>query len=179
MDNGHIELWDTEKRSRTTTLSHGNTRILCAAFSPDGKTLATTCQDSTVKLWDLERLPETKQLHVLKGHAGAVFSANFDPQGKRLVTGGGAVDFEQGVRPWPPVRTPGEIKIWDVASGRLIGEFAGHESWVFDAIFLPDGKRLATIGAEYKAYIWDIAELLEGPAKTAAASGATKRPWGQ
>jgi WD40 repeat protein len=53
-------------------------------------------------VWDADT--GTEQL-VLKGHTGRVLSVVFSPDGKHIVTGGGA-DFK-----------PGEVKVWDAEAG--------------------------------------------------------------
>jgi WD40 repeat protein len=55
------------------------------AFGPDGARLATTGDDLTVRIWDVE---SGRQLLVLHGHTGPVTSAAFFPDGDRLVTAG-------------------------------------------------------------------------------------------
>ncbi|MEU0955843.1 hypothetical protein ABZ353_26440 [Streptomyces niveus] len=49
----------------------------------DGKTLATTGDDRTVRLWDLRT---HRQLALLAGHTGVLRSALFAPDGNTLTT---------------------------------------------------------------------------------------------
>jgi WD40 repeat protein len=60
------------------------------AFSRDGRTLASSADDGTIKLWNLASMQEAATL--LHGHEGAVSGIAFSPDGNYLPTaGGGAV----------------------------------------------------------------------------------------
>ena len=79
---------------------------------------------------------------ILFGHEGAVFSAAFSPDGKRIVTASGDKT----------------ARLWDAATGKQIGApLVGHEDAVCSAAFSPDGKRIVTASLDKTARLWDAA----------------------
>jgi len=159
-DNGQLVLWDIEKQETLASFSHGRSRILGLAFSPDGRTLVSTSEDSTVKLWNVENVDSVTEVRTLTSHTAVVFSADFSPpDGKWLVTSGGVHDFDDTNVCWQ-VGKPGEVKIWEVASGRLLADVDAPDMCAFDARFCDGGKRLVVRSAQ-KINVWDIAQVLE------------------
>jgi WD40 repeat protein len=103
------------------------------AYGPDGKTLASGAFQEVV-LWDADK---GTILRRLTGFADRVVALDFSHDGKLLATGGGAATAD------------GEIKIFDVASGKLAVEIKnGHSDTVFAVSFSPDDKKLATCAAD-------------------------------
>jgi WD40 repeat protein len=64
------------------------------ALNPTGKILASTHEDKTVKVWNLE---SGALLATFAGHSGVPFAASFAPDGKSFVTAGG----DGLVKRWP------------------------------------------------------------------------------
>ncbi len=59
------------------------------------------------------------------------------------------------------VETVGQVKLWDVTSGREIGAIKGHGRGVSNVIFSRDGKMIATGGTDNTIKIWDVATRSE------------------
>ncbi len=72
---------------------------------------------------------------------GMVFAGiAFSPDGTLLVTG----DAEGGLR------------LWQVATGQLVMNFAGHLGWVWSVAFSPDGQLLASCSSDKTIRLWDV-----------------------
>jgi WD40 repeat protein len=96
------KLWDVSSGKELRTLTGHTNTLPSVALSPDGKTLATSSlNNSIIKLSDVA---SGKELYILTGHTAYVNSVTFSPDGKVLASG--SLD--------------GTIKLWDVASGRLL-----------------------------------------------------------
>jgi hypothetical protein len=69
-------------------------------------------------------------------------STGFSPDGKFLATAG-----------WgQPI-----IHLWEVATGKKIRDFEGHEEPIWSLAFSPDGKRLASTSWDGTIRLWDVA----------------------
>ncbi|WP_343238538.1 WD40 repeat domain-containing protein [Streptomyces sp. SID13031] len=115
--------------------------VFSAAFSPDGKTLASGAYDKWLRVWDVAGRQPVSSL--LTGpQTGAVLSVAFSPDGETLASGG-----------WD--RT---VRLWDVASHRPIGSpLTGHVGAIESVAFSPDGNTLASGGRDSTVRLWDVA----------------------
>ena len=81
----------------------------------------------------------------------------FSPDGKLLA---GRVHAMAGPRPsWA-------IVLWDVASRREVRTFGGPAGRIAALAFSPDGKLIATSGADRVARFWDVASGRETAGST-------------
>ena len=107
------------------------------AFSPDGKTLASSSIDSTIFLWDVE---SGKPISQMSKQTGSVNSVAFSPNGKILASGS----------------DDNTILLWDVASGQPIAQLSKHTGGVKSVAFSPDGKTLASGSDDNTIILWDV-----------------------
>ncbi len=122
------------------------------AFSPDGKTIASSWGDGTIKLWDIAA-ETTEELVAPKSHPTETIlikSLAYSPDGKTLAAGNNGST------------TAGMIRLWDVESGENTAKFNGHADprrvgieGIYSVLFSRDGKALITGSEDNVIRIWD------------------------
>jgi WD40 repeat protein len=116
-----------------------------AAFSPDGKTLATAGGDGDVSVWNLPDLSLKLRFAVHHGAAGVSRIAYF-PDGKMLATAGWAGD--------------GTVRLWDPAKGTMIRVVGTDDGGIPNLAVSADGKTLVW-GNGGTLHVYDVAKDAE------------------
>jgi WD40 repeat protein len=112
-----------------------------AAFSRDGRLLATCGADRIVRVWQID----SGACQELPGHTDEVLAVAFHPDGTRLATGG----LDRAI--W----------LWDLARGEEVARLQGHTSFIWSLAFSPDGATLASGSGDATVRLWDTAPLKE------------------
>ena len=121
-------------------------RIITLAFSPNGSLLAgATEADTTVKLWNVARKREARQLF---GHTDVVTSIAFSPDGALIATAS-------------EDRT---VRVWDAATGDEL-RVIQHGTPVAAVGFSRDGRRLVSGDSRGLVRVWDACSGCRRPAE--------------
>ncbi|MHC4451252.1 MAG: WD40 repeat domain-containing serine/threonine protein kinase [Planctomycetota bacterium] len=111
----------------------GDASVGRVAFSNDGRWLLAIYANRRLRAWDVGagRAP-----HTISGHESFVYGVSFSPDGRRIVSGG-----------WDGFATkPGNIRIWDAASGEPVASWGAPDRIVESLVVTPDGGRIFACG---------------------------------
>ncbi|HZN64747.1 MAG TPA: serine/threonine-protein kinase [Tepidisphaeraceae bacterium] len=168
---GVARLWDwSSGRQVGPPLVHQNA-VNAVDFSPDGQRLVTGAEDKFARVWDLP-LGGRKGTPLTRGDRALVLGdldpslvsarprtritgdqsrpiphwvweylcASFSPDGRYVVTG--SID--------------NTARVWEVATGRLVGRPLVHDNWVRGVAFAPDSRYVLTGSHDMTAQLWDV-----------------------
>lgn len=132
-------LWDVKTRKLLRTfighksgVSNGGFSV---AFSPDGKTVASSSKES-VRLWNTQG---EKHLRSVITHT-AILRAVFSPDGNTLASG----------------NEDKTVHLWDLKTHKHPRILIGHNDRVLNVAFSPDGKTLASASLDGTVLLWDL-----------------------
>ena len=187
-DGNGVRLWDAATGRLVRELSAGDKgRVYSVAFSPtDNRLLAVgyggQADVSYVSLWDIDagtelaRLPGATDLpgFRLDEYSGAVGALAFSPDGKYLVAGFGSRTSVT------PASSPSPLKVWEVATRRLIHRLNGHTGYCVSLDFSRDGTLLASGSRDGTAILWSTAtwkatQTLQNPDQDIVVSANRRR----
>jgi WD40 repeat protein/uncharacterized caspase-like protein len=80
---GRVVLWDTTTGQQIGELKAHGKGVTQVAFSKDGRFLASSSSDNTIKIWDVAA---RRELRTLTGHTTNIDSFDFSPDGRLLAS---------------------------------------------------------------------------------------------
>lgn len=110
--------------------------VFDAVFSPDGKQIATSSADKTVRVWNADGSGEPV---LLRGHDTEVMKVAWSPGGERVAS----ASRDKTVRVWN-ANGQGEPLV-----------FRGHTGSVSGVAWSPDGKYIASAGQDRTVRVWN------------------------
>jgi WD40 repeat protein len=156
-------------------------QIVFASYSPDGSYIVTSGSDSSIIIWNTDRLTIYRTLTGLEARANAavftsdnsyLFSGGKDnrvsmwdlgslpPRIIRTFGGDGGqirtLDVSPGGGYLAAGSEDGYVRIWDLQSSNLVYELKEHTKGVNAVCYSPDGRILASGGADGQLVLWNI-----------------------
>ncbi|HYV38793.1 MAG TPA: WD40 repeat domain-containing protein, partial [Gemmataceae bacterium] len=143
-ENGqHVGLWDVATGKPLHSQVGHKSAINGMALSPDGKAIASTSLDGTMRLWD----PVTglERMQVKADESKTLLCVAIAPDGKTIATGT-QTSFDDRL-----------VQLWDAANGKELRRFAKGPKSVAAVAFSHDGNALAAAGPGSTITFWDPA----------------------
>jgi WD40 repeat protein len=160
---GGIHRVDLEDGQQTMHLAGHKSFAGALVLSEDGKTLLSGSVDHSVRVWDLIA---GQEVATLEGGRRAVHAVAFAPGGRLAASAGGAprrTDRGDPDYPYDDVTDPLKIHLWDLATGKEVTHFEGHQADVTALAFSPDGKQLVSGQRDGTVLVWDLTSLRRLP----------------
>jgi cytochrome c len=136
-------VWDSTTMEELKQLIGHNAAVNTAAFSPDGRWLATAGDDNQVLLWSVNELRDTTAEPIpiaLIGHTAKVIHLTFNADSSQLASSS-----------WDR-----RVGLWDVLNHRSIRFLEGHQGPVNATQFHPSQQQLYSAGGDGHIRLWNL-----------------------
>src|SRR5207302_7276114 len=133
-DDHAVRLWDVET-GEVRHLLPGTSSSCAVVFAPDGKTVASACQDGTITVWEVAT---GRELRTMQAEDDLLRCLAISPDGLCLAAAGRS----------------GTVRLWDPETGQDLLTLEGTKAQINALAFAPDGSTLAAAGHDGSVRLW-------------------------
>lgn len=140
-----IKVWDLRQGEVRYELVGHNETITGLQTSPDGGFLLSNSMDNTLRIWDMRPFAHSNRCtNILTGHFHTfeknLLKCDWSPDGSQVSAGNG-----------------NQLAcIWDVASGKALSKFSGHNGTVNEVVFHPKERIIGSCSSDKLIYLSEI-----------------------
>ena len=139
---GVVKVWSASSGFCIVTFKNHSASVTGISWLRSGFALASSSKDGTVRVYDLRRYRNFRTLTTPTPQR--LSDVTTDPGGELIAAAGG---------------DSGSIFLWSVRTGRLLDEFANHESACVKVNFSPVSSRLLSCSWDGSAVITDFTDI--------------------
>jgi platelet-activating factor acetylhydrolase IB subunit alpha len=173
-----IKVWETSTGYCKQTFNGHSKWVRRIDVSQDGTLVISGAMDQTARVWELA---SGKCITTYQEHDNAIETVLFVPSKAAATISRGIALKAAGADPSTAssssdveenkdadtsnakkyAASAGRdklIKIFEISTGATVLTFSGHDNWVRDMIFHPDGKHLISVSDDRAIKIWDLKE---------------------
>lgn len=186
-----VRLWSTKTGKQICKPLLHPAYVRVCAFSPDGATLATACEDGFIRFWNIPSGEQAGQ--TIEIEEGLVFDLMYTPDGQNLVCNAlvttvwdvatlERIAFADIGRPfrlavannsrfilvagesWDTQGTtaPQILRIWDTITNRPVSRIIHFNTNLITNFFSPDGSNVITSSTDGNVRIFDVLDPIQG-----------------
>jgi WD40 repeat protein len=134
---GKVSIWDAASYALISTLQHSEAAARTIAVHPDENSFAIGYSDNSIRIF---QLPDFKLTQIITGHTSSVFSLQYSPDGRHLISGS----------------RDAHLKIWAVEEAyTLLRDIVAHLFTINTIAYHPSGTFFATGSRDKTLKIWD------------------------
>jgi RNA polymerase sigma factor (sigma-70 family) len=154
-----LQVLDAATGKSRRAIDLGGDQATSLAFTPDGRAVVVSTymnrsKTQTVRLWDITTGKEVRRFAGEQGTSDQgqsilLYGIALSKDGRTLAVSSGGVDTKKGGD------LPGEVRLWDVQTGKELARLKGHTKMAIRAAFARDGVTLASGSRDHTVRIWD------------------------
>ena len=136
---GELLLVDPTSDRPPAELARASDEMLCAAFSPDGQSLAVGGADNALRIFEVKSGVERMRL---EQHSDWVHGVSFSPDGRWLAS----------------ASRDRTARVYNLTNGEAVSIFRNHEAPVESVEFVDEGTSICSAGADHRVRRWEGAD---------------------
>nr|KYP65337.1 Protein tipD [Cajanus cajan] len=150
-----VKMWDTNTGSLSSTLHGCLGSVLDLSITHDNRSVIAASSSNNLFVWDVS---SGRVRHTLTGHTDKVCAVDVSKVSSRHVV---SAAYDRTIKVWDLMKghVDGNLRLWDIQSGKLLSEVAAHSLAVTSISLSRNGNVVVTSGRDNLHNLFDVRSL--------------------